>query len=169
MGLFNIFKKNRAESKPQPTTPPTYQQADVIAKQSIADYFSFDIIHLSPDDYPERTILTTKELGMFPYVEVHSKEGRVTSVEFISHSKRFTPQVAEFINRCAATFGPTKAGESTLTQKDSILLQRGLFSRMWPAIWFECGPDEENGGITAVRITIFNPSQNGIICLTQIY
>lgn len=168
MGLFDIFKKNKAASKHQPKSQPIPQQCDVNEKQSIADYFNFDILHISPKEYNERIVLTTAELGMFPYVEIHSKEGHISSIEFISHSKRFTPEIAEFIKRCAATFGATKSGETILTQRDNTLLERGLFSRMWTPIWFECGPDDDNGGIPAIRVTIFNPSTNGSINLKQV-
>ncbi len=182
MSLFDFFKKKKTtlheQRQPQEPMPQWYppqqthpqqmcppQQMNVKIKSSIADYFNLDILHICPDEYTERVTLPVSELEMFPYVEVHSNGGTVNSVEFISHSKKFNSELTELINRCATTFGPTKSGESVLTQRDSFLLQRGRFSRMWPKIWFECGPDEENGGLTALRITIFSPSQNGNICL----
>ena len=168
MGIFNFLKKkeepeeqiiSQTQEQDQETQPQ--QQAEVKTKNCIADFFNFDICHISPDDFPERVVLKKLELGMFPYVEVYSKEGKVNSVEFISHSKKFSPELTEFINRCAKTFGPTKGGESMLTQQDEFFLVRGIFSRLWHPIWLECGPDDENGGITSLRVTIFNPSKNG--------
>lgn len=142
---------------------------NVNSKVSIADFFNIDILNLNIEEYSERVTLPTLELGMFPYVEVHSKDGEINSIEFISHFKNFSSELTELINRCAATFGPTKSGESILTQRDNVLLQRGLFSRMWHTIWFECGTDEKNGCLTtSIRVTIFNPSQNGSITLIDV-
>lgn len=168
MGIFDFFKKDKVVSKRLPqvlTPPPCPQLCEVRDKVSIADYFNFDILNICSEDYPERVTLAKSELGMFPYVDVHYKNGQVNYIEFISHSKKFTPEIAELISRCAITFGATKSGETSLTQRDNMLLERGLFSRMWTPIWFDCGPDYENGGITAIRLTIFNPSKNGTINL----
>lgn len=172
MGIFDLFKKNKAvshgQTEEQVIKVSPQPQASIKTKGSIADFFNIDIHQINPDEYSQRIVLSEPELEMFPYVEVNAKDGIVNSIEFISHSKIFSSELRKLINRCAKTFGPTKSGESTLTAQDSVLLQRGMFSRMWPTIWFDCGPDDENGGLTAIRVTIFNPSKNGNLQLKDI-
>lgn len=134
-------------------------------KRTIADFFHTDILGINPKDCDGRVLLSDEqlELGNFNYIEVHTKNDEVCSIEFISLYKTFSPEVIEFINRCANTFGPTATGEKGITPNDHILLYKGVFSRLWKKVWVECGPDKEHDGLTALRVTIFSPASTGKI------
>lgn len=177
MGLFNLlFSKKHNDDAPvnesvsevssKPMESPTGDRLSANVKQTIADFFKTDILNLSENDYRERVILNEAdyELGMFHYVDVSFRNGKVNNITFSSLFKHSTPEFREFIDRCALTFGPTKSGESQLTANDLILIMRGRFSRLWKNLWIDCGPDEEDG-LTAIRITIFSPETTGNIIL----
>lgn len=161
MGLFNWFKSKPkvAEESAQAVVAEkaTETQASNQQKKSFKDFIDYDFSSIKEDAYSERIILDTPIFGSFYYIEVcRFDNGTASNVELISHSKKFTPELREFIAFCADEFGPTKAGETSVTPTDEKLLMLGRFSRMWPNLWLECGPDMENGGITALRITLYD-------------
>lgn len=169
-GFRNSRRKSKesANSNADPLVEPAVQNTlELPPQRTIADYFNADILNLISEDYQERVTLPVPEMGVFPFVDTHYNDGSVSSVEFISLSKRFTPELIEFINDCSSTFGLTKTNEGNVTPQDEALLLRGRFSRLWKDVWLECGPDENNGGLTALRLTIFNPSVVGKTIITK--
>lgn len=167
MAFFDLFKRHRAKVSDcacdiQIEEPHV---VEVVAKKRIADFFNTDILNLKREDYLERVTLNRPELGIFYYVDGHCNGDEFSTIEFVSLSKKFSPELIEFINACAKTFGPTKNGEAEVGPRDHILLQKGLFSRLWKHIWIECGSDEDNGGLTAIRISIFSPIETGNLLL----
>lgn len=152
---------------PLPTLPPPLPtQSQIVGTDSlctvqpkrIADYFVIDMASITPADNDETIILDQRELGVFDYVKPHyDKDSNLANIEFRSLAKRFSPELIDFIKVCTETFGLTSFGEGEITARDEKLLLMGRFSRMWHNVWIDCGPDEENGGLTALRLTIFNP------------
>lgn len=137
-------------------------------KKTIADFFNTNILLITPQEDTHRITLSSPEFGLFNYVDVHIVNSKVNNLEFISHSLKLSPGLVEFINTCASVFGPTATGESQITHKDYLLLQKGLFSRLWRNVWLECGPDERNNGVLALRLTIFSPDTTGKIMLNNV-
>ena len=62
-----------------------------------------------------------------------------------------------FISVCVLIFGPTKAGETYLTDRDFLFIQRGCFSRLWDKIYIDMMTNEN--GVKTMNITIFSPKQ----------
>lgn len=170
MNIFDFFKKKRVEvtpeeeyeHQPQKATIPTPPPMPEPAKSEIllSDLIPYDFSTITENDYNGRIFLSNKLFGMFPYLDVEKfSEGKPYNVSFISLSKSFTPELRQFVDRCVATFGPTKFGEANITPTDERHLMIGRFSRMWSGVWLECGPDDENGGLTAIRLTLFDIDQ----------
>lgn len=166
MKLFNWFKaKILGQHAASLEAPAMTKVAGVIVssrttlseKRCVQDFINFDFSKIKEDDYIDRIVLDNPILGAFNYIDVHTFDNGVAcNVDLISHSKKITPELRQFIAFCAKEFGPTKNGEAEITPMDERLLMMGRFSRLWHDVWVDCGPDMENGGIQALRLTLFN-------------
>lgn len=167
MNIFKFFskKKDNTSSKgthvPQPTPLQQFQNN----KEIIADFFNTDILHLNHNDYKDRVVLDVPEMGMFYFVDARYVNGSLSNITFLSFSKILSPELINFVEKCANTFGPTQLGETSITSRDYFLLEKGLFSRMWKDLWVDCGPDDDNARMMAIRLTIFSPEKTGLIKL----
>lgn len=180
MGFFDIFRKKKVEEVEEnefsvPEIPPCVPTAitgekedqhesgtpksslEVVPhrKRLLKDFFEIDILSLKPNEGETRIVLEEPLMGMFYYVEFHYISDGTINMEFLSLSKRFSKEVIDFVESCANTFGPTKQGETVITQRDHQFLLRGVFSRMWNKIWLECSTDSDSG-LKALCLTIFN-------------
>lgn len=171
MGFFDKFKKKGYLQQSSRNTSREAAGSDSFLPHPIpsepktkrlADYFKMDIVNMNPNDSLDDTILKSCELGRFLHLYVSCKDDSINNIMFTSHTLSFSPELIEFINHCAKTFGPTSCGEGNVTARDTILLRKGIFSRMWKKVWVECGPDEKTG-ITVLRLTIFDPKNTGNI------
>lgn len=180
MGIFDIFRKKKleevvdeeysvpevptcgheivteeSESIPEVETPKSNLDAVPNRKRLLKDFFEIDILKLKSDEGETRIVLEEPLMGMFYYVEFHNLSDGSVNLEFLSHGKRFSKEVIDFVESCAKTFGPTQQGETVITPRDQQLLLRGVFSRMWKKIWLECSTDSDTG-LKALCLTIFN-------------
>lgn len=163
MGLFDIFKKdNSKESKgeevKQIPTPPPFQEH----KKLLKDFFNIDIINERPDEGETRLFLSPPVLGNFHYMDFHFPKDGTINVDFLCLFKKFTPEFIEFANACARTFGPTQSGEGVISARDVTLLQKNLFSRIWPKVWLNVSTDDE-AGAPCLCVTLFNVAKTALI------
>jgi hypothetical protein len=174
MGLLDLFKKKEpvitpapipAPPTPPPPVPtPTPPPPPIEKKPTLLkDFFKVDIVNLlsSEDD----TIIVSeddKELGCFRTIRTWTLSDGSHNLEMTSFTKRFSPEMYEFVAACTSTFGKTKLGEGNITSKDVTFLIKGLFSRLWKPLWLDMGRDEDTG-LTALRLTIFNVEKNAFI------
>jgi hypothetical protein len=163
MGLFDIFKKKEPSAAPTPVPPaPPVEEKP----KQLKDFFKVDIVNLlSSEDDTIALSVDAMELGCFHSIKIETLKDGSHNIEMTSLSKLFTPEMYKFVASCTSAFGPTKLGEGNLTSKDVILLSKGLFSRMWKPLWLDMGRDEDTG-LMALRLTIFNVEKNAFIEMT---
>lgn len=174
MGLLDLFKKKESSviptPMPAPPTPPppvpttTPPPPPIVKKPTLLkDFFKIDIVNMlsSEDD----TIIVSeddKELGCFRTFKIHTLSDGTHNLEMTSFTKKFSPEMYEFVAACTSTFGKTTSGEGNLTSRDVTFLIKGVFSRLWKPLWLDMGKDEDSG-LTALRLTIFNVEKNAFI------
>lgn len=167
MGIFDIFKKKHNNTVPPPPPIPAINTIPPIPEpqktsKALKDFFKVDIVNLRPDDGESRIVLENPELGIFNYVDFNFPNDGTVNIQFLSLHKRFSPELIEFINSCAKTFGPTKQGDTVITEKDKMLLLQGVFSRLWDKVWIDVTTDPGTG-LKAIDITIFNVAKSALI------
>jgi hypothetical protein len=167
MGLFDIFKKKEVLPPPPPVPQPTQTlKVEETKSKHLKDFFKVDIVNLlSSEDDTIALSVEAMELGCFHSIKIKTLNDGSHNIEMTSLSKLFTPEMYKFVASCTSAFGPTKSGEGNLTSRDVILLSKGLFSRMWKPLWLDMGRDEDSG-LMALRLTIFNVEKNAFIEMT---
>lgn len=158
MGLFDIFKK-----KPYKEEPEEIEAVPV--RKSIEEFFSIDIHNLKAyteagvdmGNHKLSAIALNNDMGLFTHAIIREFVDGSYNVEFKSDKNFMTTELSEFISVCVSIFGPTKAGETYLTDRDFLFIQRGCFSRLWDKIYIDMMTNEN--GVKTMNITIFSPKQ----------